>query len=229
MKRNPIATLYIPLIIVVIVTIIFRYTNLDISISALFYSSDNGFYMKNTNPWQFLYDYGNIPPLGMAICGLILFILSFFAYGIRRYRKTGLFMIIFMIIAPGLIVNTVFKDHYGRPRPRQIVQFSGEQNFLPLWDKGEAGEGKSFPSGHAAVGFYLFAPFFFLWGNTDKRWGLLFLMLGIGYGLLMGIGRIIQGAHFPSDVLWSGAFLYFIGILLYWIFRFDKGLWSAKA
>lgn len=37
----------------------------------------------------------------------------------------------------------------------------------------------------------------------------------LGYGLLMGCGRIVQGGHFVSDVLWSGVIVVLITYLLW--------------
>jgi len=34
-------------------------------------------------------------------------------------------------------------------------------------------------------------------------------MLGVLYGVLMGIARMGQGAHFASDVAWAGGITYF--------------------
>lgn len=225
MKSNLTATLFVPLFLLFVLTVIFRLTDLDVTLSGIFYSPEKGFFLKDTNPWKYLYDHGNLPSLILSIGGLFFFIAGFCIKKLLPYRKISLFLIVFMIIGPGLIVNTVFKNHWGRPRPCEIVQFGGQQQFLPVWEKGISGEGKSFPSGHASVGFYLMAPFFFLCGNQrDKKWGIIFLILGISYGTAMGITRIIQGGHFASDVLWSAGFLYFTGLGLHHFFQFDKGM-----
>ena len=63
------------------------------------------------------------------------------------------------------------------------------------------------------MGFYLIAPFFFL-RDQHKKWATAFLAIGVGYGLLIGLGRMIEGGHFASDVLWSGGFIYFCGLTL---------------
>jgi len=34
-----------------------------------------------------------------------------------------------MIIGPGLLVNTVFKEHWGRARPSQVEEFGGQQTI----------------------------------------------------------------------------------------------------
>jgi membrane-associated PAP2 superfamily phosphatase len=161
----------------------------------------------------------------LAFGGLLLFGIGVFSKKIRRYRKIGLFLVLLMVIGPGIIVNSTFKGHWGRPRPREIVDFGGKRPFLTVWDKNKASEGHSFPSGHASMGYYLIAPYFFLSRTERKGGSFFFLFLGLGYGTLMGIGRIIQGAHFASDVLWSAGFVYFTGVGLYYLLRFDKDIW----
>jgi|LGVE01.1.fsa_nt_gb membrane-associated PAP2 superfamily phosphatase len=103
----------------------------------------------------------------------------------------ALFLLFLMIWGPLFIVNVTFKDCWGRPRPDQIESFGGNEKYLLVWYKGVSGKGKSFPSGHASAGFYLFAPFFFL-RKRFKKWALFFLFLGLGYGSLMGIGRVVS-------------------------------------
>ena len=66
------------------------------------------------------------------------------------------------------------------------------------------------------MGFYLLAPFFIL-RSHHKKWAFAFLAIGVGYGLLMGFGRMLQGDHFASDILWSGGFIYFCGLILNYI------------
>jgi len=203
---------------------VFWFTNADIALENPFYSQDQGWFLGKSNPWNFLYHYGNIPALIMAIVSIFVLIISFLSHKFWPYRKIALFLILLLVIGPGLIVNTVCKNNWGRPRPRQIENFGGKEKFLPVWVKGVSGKGKSFPSGHASIGYFLFSPFFFLRRNA-KRWAVFFLFVGIIYGILMGIGRMVQGGHFASDVVWAGGLTYLTGLTLYYIFRFDKEIW----
>jgi len=212
----------IPGLILGILTIIFWVTNLDIAIESLFYSPERGWFLRNINPWNLLYHYGNIPGLMLASAGVIVFVAGFFYRRAVKYRKAALFLCLVMVLGPGLVVNTAFKHYWGRPRPRQIQDLGGMQQYLPVWQKGIVGSGKSFPSGHASVGFYLLTPFFFLRKNR-KKWAFSFLLLGITYGLFMGAARMVQGGHFPSDVVWAGGFTYLTGLVLAYFFRFDNG------
>lgn len=213
MKRAINYEVWVPVSILLGLTTLFRFTDLDIAIENIFYSPVDGWVWADSQPYKFLYNFGILPGLIIAVLALVVFIASYGLPKFQKYRKRALFLVLLMVLGPGLTVNVIFKSHWGRPRPRQIEQFGGNSTHLPVWCPGSAGQGSSFPSGHAAVGFYLLAPFFFL-RNQHRRWATVFLAIGVGYGLLMGLGRMIQGAHFASDVLWSGGFIYFCGLSL---------------
>ena len=221
MKKGIFIDFALPLMGIVFVTAALGVANVDIRIEEYFYSPEGGWFSGQTEPWFFLYHFGNIPAFLLCAAGLFSFLLSFFGRAFLPYRKIGLFLVVFMILGPGLLINTVFKDHWGRPRPADIVQFGGSEPFRHFWEIGRPGQGKSFPSGHASVGFFLFAPFFVL-RNSRREWALFFLIIGISYGMLMGLGRMVQGGHFLTDVLWAGAITYLTGLVLYYIFRFDS-------
>ena len=221
MKKDILFNIVLPLLIAVIISLLIGLTNTDLEIAGLFYAPGKGWFMGQELPWYFLYHYGNMPAIILSVGGFLFFVISFFRKEFLPYKKIGLFLAVFMVLGPGLVVNTVFKEHWGRPRPADIVNFGGTETFRQVWEKGEVGQGKSFPSGHASVGFFLFAPFFIL-KKSHRKAAITFLCLGIAYGLFMGAGRIIQGGHFLTDVIWSGVIVYITGHILYFIFRFDR-------
>src|SRR3989344_3630636 len=47
--------------------------------------------------------------------------------------KTAVYLLVCFLVVPGLIVNGVLKNHWGRPRPRQIVEWGGDKIFQPVW------------------------------------------------------------------------------------------------
>jgi lipid A 4'-phosphatase len=224
MKKQILLDFVIPVLVLISLTIVFWSTNLDIIIEEYFYSPEKGWFLKKANPWNFLYDYGSIPAFTLGILSVLVIGISFLSHRVLRYRKIAIFLVLVLVIGPGLVSNAIFKKNWGRPRPRQIVNFGGTENFLPVWVKGVSGKGKSFPSGHASIGYFMFSPFFFL-RRINKKWAVLFLLSGITYGTLMGTGRMIQGGHFASDVLWAGGFTYLTGLIIYYVFRFHKRAW----
>jgi lipid A 4'-phosphatase len=87
----------------------------------------------------------------------------------------------------------------------------------------------SFVSGEASA---MFAPFFALaFLLPQYRMGL--LAAGLATGLLVGTVRIIQGAHFLSDVLFAGIFMALTVALLHIAFigvwREPRRTWSTLA
>ena len=59
--------------------------------------------------------------------------------------------------------------------------------------------------------------------QVDVKPGDLALLAGACYGALMGVARMAQGGHFPSDVLWAGGVVYLVGLSLYYLLRLDLG------
>jgi len=149
---------------------------------------------------------------------------------LRPYRKAGVFLALLLALGPGLIVNGLLKPNWGRPRPNQTLACGGDFEFLPVWTIGGNQDEqvcRSFPSGHASMGFYLMAPAF-LFFRRRPRWTQGFMLLGLGWGGAMGLARIMQGRHFASDVLWSAACVYFTGVALLALFEFAEKRAAAR-
>lgn len=216
---------FIMLSMAVLFTAPFFYTQLDLIVTQQFYHeiSINSFWPMKEKYWVIFF-YRSAPILTIAITASSLVLLVYaFIKNNRRLRNICLFLLLTFIIAPGLITNALFKDNWGRPRPRQIVEFGGEQVYVPpLKYHGHQFNGHSFPSGHSAVGFALFS----LWliGRKKGKLSSFSLML---FFLVMSLGlmwtRIVSGGHFLSDTLWSGLISVSVSWWLYhYLFRLDK-------
>jgi len=159
--------------------------------------------------FKFLYDFGPIPSLALGAISLVAFI--YFLFLTKSFRKSLPYAFPFMtlLIGPGLIVNSIFKDHWGRVRPRQVDLYGGSHTYTNFWTPNFQSEGRSFPSGHASVGFHL-CCLAFLRKNPYRG---AFFSFGIFWGLLIGLARILQGGHFLTDVIASGFFVLLTCIL----------------
>src|SRR5262245_29404707 len=112
-------------------------------------------------------------------------------------RRT-LFVILVLIIGPGLIVNLTLKDNFGRARPRNIVEFGGTKHFTPAFTfSRECNTNCSFSSGDAAGAFFSIALALAL--SQRRR----VFALALALGVLVSIARISSGAHFFSDTVTS--------------------------
>jgi membrane-associated PAP2 superfamily phosphatase len=205
-------------VIAVASTAVFWLTDLDIRVSALFHNAlhpDGPWPRAGAPLWMALYRIDTHLTVVLAIIAGALVITGALSGRDRRRVVYGLFIILSVALGAGLIVNNTLKEYWGHPRPAEIVEFGGSGRYAPPWAKRPSGEGESFPSGHAAIAFSYIVFYFILRIPRPGLarvffWGALFL------GCLMGLGRMIQGRHFLSDVLWAAYIPYLSCMLFYY-------------
>lgn len=207
----------IALILLAVGTIIlFTSTNLDISSLHPFYqqSFSDPWSRGNEPLWSLLYRSAPWVTGSLAVVGTVLVVIGLLRDGSKNVRVYGFFILLCVAIGPGLIVNVALKDHWGRPRPRQIIEFGGKFTYVqPLVPS--AARGKSFPCGHCSVG-YLYAVGWWVWRRRHPRWAVISLVVGLTLGTLLGLGRMATGAHFLSDAVWSALIALSIAHILYY-------------
>ena len=216
---------FIPILILAIITILFRSTNWDLKIARHFFKPGIrlGFGMDDY-PWYIIYKVGATPAIVSVSFAGFIFVVGLFYKAFKSYRLRCLFVILLMSISPGIIVNSIFKEHWGRPRPIGCVEFKGTHQFKKVWTPNfkDADQSQSFPSGHASMAFFMFFPFFLYRAYRKNKRAILWLIIGLVYGGLMSYTRIYQGGHFTSDCLWAGGFDYLTAVVLYYPLRLRK-------
>lgn len=197
----------IPLGVLCGLTVFFRYSEADLILTAA-YGQDGVFASSKEGLGGLLYQITPMPALALFLTALLYLLASCFQKKLRRRNRLAFFYILCVLLGPGLIVNVILKDNFGRPRPRQVEAFGQAYEFLPVLTPGPHKNARSFPSGHASIAFVVLAPFFALYRQSAKlAFG--FLVIGTLWGLLIGLTRVLQGGHWPSDVLWAGMIVYF--------------------
>lgn len=212
LKQNPDVVLF-----VILAAVFLIWPEIDLIVSRWFYDPQDGFIYKDT-PWVVsVYAlFRHAPKLILPLL-LIMLILSYVKgrWGLGTDQKRPwLFLFLALLIGPGLLVHLVFKEAWDRPRPRQVVEFGGSKDFIPAFIpaaaiKDQRGNNKSFVSGHAAMGAYLMA---LAWVFRRRSW----LWAGLVMGAVVSLGRLVQGGHFLSDVLFATFFCYFVYRGLAW-------------
>jgi membrane-associated phospholipid phosphatase len=104
------------------------------------------------------------------------------------------------VVASNLAHNYLLKPFFNRPRP--FMALSGVHVLAPLNDLSTLS--MSFPSTHAASAMALAVVAAYL-DNSIQRWTWLF-------AVLVGLGAIYSGGHYPGDVV-AG---WLVGALLGW-------------
>lgn len=187
------------------------FPQIDLYISGLFF--DNGFYLNHTFFEQVLYH--SVKPLLIGLFGLgtLLWLYN------RKTKKAllrfgGKQLIYIMLVAgigSGLIVNDLLKDHWGRARPAETIQFGGEKTFTPAFIISDQ-DGYSFSCGHGSGAFILIAVALLFYRHKNLALG-----VALSYGFLVSFVRLIAGGHFFSDIMVSFFIMWIVSKILYYV------------
>ncbi len=178
-------------------------TPADVPLSQMFYRAGVGFTWSADGLLEFVR--ATIPDLviGTFAACLLLWIASLLNPRLpwRVTTPQISFLATTLIVGPGLIIETLLKPNWGRARPKDISAFGGEAAYTPPWQMAhECDHNCSFVSGHAAIAFWMTAYAFLL----PPRWRTAGLLAGLLFGFAIGAVRIVQGAHFFTDVVAAG-------------------------
>lgn len=194
------------------------FPHLDLALASDFYDPSYGGFAASTHHGVFgaLHKFAMVFPVIFSIIVILFLIGSLFikAFQIKN-RKAIFFVAVCLWIGPGLVVNAIFKNHWGRPRPYMVQQFDGTKVFQqPFVISNQCTTNCSFPCGDASMGFWLFAlmPL----AATRKKKALAFAV-AIAAGGGLGLMRMAQGGHFFSDVIFCGIFVYICTWIVYWV------------
>ncbi|MBB4265012.1 phosphatase PAP2 family protein [Roseospira visakhapatnamensis] len=191
-------------VLLALVLVLVAFPQIDLAVSGVFYDPEQDRFMRE-GPLLNLLRKG-VPPI---LYGVVLFLVLQWLGG----RVTGAgtphalngrrvaFVLTSLALGPGLIVNGVFKEWWGRARPSDILAFGGEARFTPPWMMtDQCASNCSFVAGHAALGFWTVA----LALLAPPAWRPWAVAGALGFGALMSGARVVVGGHFLSDVLFAG-------------------------
>jgi lipid A 4'-phosphatase len=179
------------------------FPQIDLRVSRAFYLSGEGFVGQRIGWLQtvrlaFLWFF-------WAYVGLTLAALVLTRLRRRKWLRLGfgqwVLVAVCLGVGPGLIANVALKNHWGRARPNQIVEFGGSNVFTPaLVPARQCVSNCSFVSGEAASAFI---PFYAM-ALAVPQGSAALVGLGTLVGLAAGLVRLAQGGHFASDIVFGG-------------------------
>lgn len=189
----------------------------DLAVSSLFYRPDGGFYLRHHPILEALTWSARYGAYTLAFGFLTLAVGCLVAKRaiLGQTARVWAFLLFALLVGPGLVANVIFKDNWGRARPRQTEVFGGVAPFTPaLLPASNCARNCSFVSGDGSFGFFLPCLAVLAPPRARRRafWSLL------AFGSLFGIGRIISGAHFISDVVYAACLTMATNTLSYRLF-----------
>lgn len=188
--------------------------DLDRRIAGRFFSNISGWYLGNNQPWRFLYHYGTIPGILLTVMALVGYLACLIKKRYRHWQHYFLLIVLTSVIGSGILVNAILKPYWGRPRPRETIEFGGALKYQPMYIPGEPGFGSSFTCGHSTMGFIFITLFFFY--RRSRALAIGGLIAGLAIGSLLSLVRILQGAHYLSDSIWSFGIILLTATWLYY-------------
>lgn len=207
-------TLLVPLIL---------FPKIDLTVSSWFFDPNTGTFPARTQPF---YEWVR-REMPHILFGTVAFVLALWAAGewlkdaiFGVTRRIAAYVLLTLAIGPGLIVNVILKDSWGRPRPSTIHEFGGQNYFVPpLVMSDQCDHNCSFSSGHGALGFWPLA----LALLAPAAWRAWAVCAALAFGAMVGFVRIAQGGHFLSDTVASAIItVASIRVIHLWLIKPDR-------
>lgn len=154
-------------------------------------------------------------PIGVGLAAAAIAVASYRIPAWRHWR--GAAIAVAASCLTGQVLINQLKHHTTLPRPYDLETLGGYTPYpVHWWTWARARAGGALPSGHAGAGYALLGLYFAGWalGSRAWRWG------GLAIGVAAGVGfsavRILQGAHFLSQTLWSAALMWLLAALFFY-------------
>lgn len=147
-----------------------------------------------------------LAPVGVFLVALGVALGSYVFPRWRRWRVVAWALAASLALGPAVV--TQLKSLTVAHCPWDLREFGGYASFTAdyagsWWAPSRAEAGRCLPSGHAGAGFCLLALYFSGWAAGSRAWRWTGLFVGALAGVSFGAIRIVQGAHFPSHVMWA--------------------------
>ena len=169
--------------------------------------------LEHAAPWHQFYQYAGVGTLAMVAAAVGVLAASYASPRVRRMRIYAVYILLVLGLGPGLLVNGVLKENWGRPRPRETLEFGGWREARSILQP-KAGQGHSFPCGHCSITFSVSALYFVFRRRRPALAGAA-LLSALALGTMMSIARMAAGAHYPSDTLVSAILVFLVALVLY--------------
>lgn len=185
---------------VVASAIFLAWPQIDTGAAGLFHALGDGFPVSRVPLFIALRDAGRdlttICVVGLVIACIARLVLPRLLAWLKPSVLT--FLVVSLAVGPGLIVNRILKEFWGRARPLDTDLFGGQHAFSPAWEIADGCiRNCSFVSGEASAGIWLVAFAFVV----PVAWRPITIRLALAWAILISFNRMAFGGHYFSDVV----------------------------
>lgn len=203
--------LAIVLVVAVVVGTVFAvYPQLDLKISGLFFDPARHKFVLDLKSWVNVARNAARVFIALLVAPAVMALIGKAIFPDRRMLMGGraaLWLALTLALGPGIVTNTVLKDHWGRFRPAVVIPFGGPDPFLPWWDlRGRCSDNCSFIAGEPSGAFWTVAPA----ALAPPQWRAAAYTAVVGFGVGIGLLRIAGGQHFFTDVVFAGVITFLV-------------------
>jgi len=183
---------------------------LDIDLAALFFDPTTRTFIASSSAW--VNHVRDATSLLITLLAAPAFFAIFGKLILPRRRmliagRAALLLIVTLALGPGVLANSILKQHWARMRPMDVTQLGGSYRFTPWWDpRGPCPENCSFIAGEPSGAFWTLAPAVL----APPQWRPLAYGAALVFGAAIGVLRMAVGAHFFTDVVFAGVFMFVV-------------------
>lgn len=222
--------LFFALVIGAAVAILFTvFPDWDMAIASLFWDAHGRHFVLAGAPWaQTVRTLANWIPWAIAAPAFIAIVLKLLFPRRKMFMpaRAAVLLAFTMAVGPGLLVNGILKQEWGRPRPVHVDTFGGRDAFKSWYETDGTCPGNcSFVSGEGALGFWMTAPASLVPGPA----GAVAMVAAVVFASVAGGLRIAFGGHFFTDVVFSGVLVIVLVVLTRYVLYDRKGAPSDAA
>jgi lipid A 4'-phosphatase len=227
--RAPFGPIAFAVVFVLAISALFlAFSGIDLWASRLFHGVGPGFPLSRVRALILFRRTGDLAIVAVVVAILASIAAKLVAPNRRSLipPSASLFLVATLIIGPGLLVNMVLKELWGRPRPVMVDAFGGSDPYVAVWRITDyCTSNCSFVAGEASSAIWLTA----LALVVPRQWRLPTAIITGVYAGLISLNRIAFGGHFLSDVLLSWGLTLLVIAIGYRIFVARPPSWLANS
>jgi membrane-associated PAP2 superfamily phosphatase len=196
-----------------------RHTALDVQVSNWFFDSVQNRFRWGESAWLNLLGHEAAPAVPFIVAAAA-FAMAVAGQSVERMRP---WRVVFICLGSSMVLGPVIIDRLkyfaGAHCPHDLAMYGGFIDYAtdlagPFFVAHDRA-GRCVPSGHAGGGYAMLSLYFAGWTAGRPSWRWSGLAVGIATGLLFSLVRVMQGAHFASQTLWSAAIDWTVAALVF--------------